>query len=74
MIELPGVVKRTDLVGVERDGIALLVPVIGGVRSHLGSETGDEHRYDKNYRGSVLLLHACFLISKKRERTKEKES
>jgi hypothetical protein len=42
MIELPGVVKGADLVGVERDGIAFFVTVIGSIGSDPGdSITGD---------------------------------
>lgn len=36
MIELPGVVKRADLVGIERDRVTLLIAVVGGVRSDMG--------------------------------------
>lgn len=33
---IPGVVKRTDLVGVERNKVTFLVTVIGGIGSNEG--------------------------------------
>lgn len=41
VIFLPGVVERTDLVGVQRYEFTFLVPVVGAIGSHVGRAAGD---------------------------------
>jgi len=45
----PGIVKGADLVGVERDGLVHLVPVVGAVGRHTAGRHGGEE--DEERRG-----------------------
>lgn len=71
MIDLPRVVERADLVGVERDRISVLVAVIGAVRPHGGGETADQKRENQN---REEVFHGWSSLCGTTKKTKKKKS
>lgn len=66
---LPRVVERPDLVGVERDGLAVLVAVVGGAGSGADREEGDRERDREEAAAGRLLRHAAFAGDAARRRS-----
>lgn len=51
---LPGIVKRANLVGIERNSVSFLVTMIGAIRSHVGREAGDYEKCENEKTRGVV--------------------
>ena len=72
----PGVVKGTNFVGVKRDGVSILVTVIGGIGSNVGSLKRDQNRENQSQSAPSHCRWRCTLVrsSHSDQIDKEKET
>lgn len=70
----PGVVKGTNFVGVKRDGVSILVTVIGGIGSNVGSLKRDQNRENQSQSASTHCRCTLVRSSHSDQMDKEKET